>query len=289
MPFLSSIGISPLNIIRGGAAGGSAPGLLLDLYPGAAAAYSLRKLSTAYSDSAIRVRIDTTGQPEYDIGFDSNGNLDTADLLSKAGANDGFVTTWYDQSGNSYDAQNPTASSQPVIVTTGSLETLNGLPSIFADDKALVVVSVTNSDAVGQSSSFGVFNVTSNGVVISLDNNPRISRPFQVVSGQLRLLSFDTPTTIDIDSVPYTNGTNVVASSIRKTGSLEVFNNGYSDGSTATPSLVVGATALDFFHRTLNVDSMTGHLSEYILYPSDQTANRELIENNINDYYSIYP
>jgi hypothetical protein len=45
------------------------PSLLLDLYPNAAVAYSLRKLRNAYSGSAIRVRrsVDNT---EQDFGFD---------------------------------------------------------------------------------------------------------------------------------------------------------------------------------------------------------------------------
>jgi len=263
-------------------------GLLLDLYPNAIAAYSLRKLRTAYAGAAIEVRIDTTGQPVYNIGFDSNGDLDTADLLAKAGANDAYVSKWYDQSGNGNNAVNGSASTQPVIVTSGVVETLNGSPAVFADNKALTAGSVSADDGVGQTSSFGLFNVTSDGIVISLDNSPRIARPFQVVSGNLRLLSFSPSVTTAIDNVPYTNGTNVIGSSIRKTGSLEVFNNGFSNGSTASGLLATGATDLDFFHRTVGVDSITGRLAEYILYPSDQSANRINIEKNINGNYQIY-
>ncbi len=65
MPFISASVISPYNSIRGGAAG-PAGTLLLDLYPNAAAAYSLRKLSTTYTGAAIELRVDTTGQPTYD-------------------------------------------------------------------------------------------------------------------------------------------------------------------------------------------------------------------------------
>ena len=53
---------------------------LLDLFPNAAAAYSLRKLRAAYSGSAVRVRRDVDGT-ELDFGFDSNGNLDTSSIL----------------------------------------------------------------------------------------------------------------------------------------------------------------------------------------------------------------
>jgi len=260
---------------------------LLDSYPSASAAYSLRALSSAYTGEAIRVRR-SSDNVEQDIGLLYDGSLDTEGLLDFVGANNGFVTKWYDQSGNGNDAVNGAASTQPVIVTSGAVETLNGSPAIFADNKSLTVGSVNADDGVGQTSSFGLLNVTSDGIVISLDNSPRIARPFQVVSGNLRLLSFSPTVTTAIDNVPYTNGTNAVASSIRKTGSLEVFNNGFSNGSTASGLLATGATALDFFHRTVGVDSITGHLAEYILYPSDQSANRTGIESNINSNYNIY-
>jgi hypothetical protein len=54
--------------------------LILDTYPNAAVAYSLRKLRTAYSGSAIRVRR-PSDNAEQDIGFVGN-DLDTASLLS---------------------------------------------------------------------------------------------------------------------------------------------------------------------------------------------------------------
>jgi len=49
---------------------------LLDSYSGAAAAYSLRKLSATWSGSAIRVRR-SSDNTEMNIGFDDGGNLDT--------------------------------------------------------------------------------------------------------------------------------------------------------------------------------------------------------------------
>jgi hypothetical protein len=55
-------------------------GPVLDDYAGAAAAYSLRKLRTAYTGSAIEVRRSSNGDTQ-DIGFDSNGDLDTTALL----------------------------------------------------------------------------------------------------------------------------------------------------------------------------------------------------------------
>ena len=70
---------------------------LLDAYPNAKAAYSLRKLSSTYTGSCIRVRR-SSDNTEQDIGFVSN-ELDTTALLSFVGSNSGFITSWYNQKG----------------------------------------------------------------------------------------------------------------------------------------------------------------------------------------------
>ncbi len=84
--------------------------LLLDTYTGAAVAYSLRQLRTAYTGAAIRVRR-SSDNAEQNIGF-VNNVLDTASLLTFCGAGNGFVTTWYDQSGNANNATQSTAFNQ---------------------------------------------------------------------------------------------------------------------------------------------------------------------------------
>lgn len=63
----------------------TAPSLLLDTYPNAAVAYSLRKLRTAYTGSAIRVRR-SVDNAEQDIGFIGN-ELDTTSMLDFVGYN----------------------------------------------------------------------------------------------------------------------------------------------------------------------------------------------------------
>jgi hypothetical protein len=105
---------------------------ILNTYTGAGAAYSLRKLSTSYAGSSIRVRR-SNDNAEQNIGFDGSGNLDTTTLLTFVGSASGFVTTWYDQSGNSKDAQQSTASKQPNIVINGTLRTQGTRPSFYFD------------------------------------------------------------------------------------------------------------------------------------------------------------
>ena len=94
---------------------------LLDNYAGPAAAYSLRRIGpSGYFGPAIKVRRDSDNTLK-DIGFTSDGNLDTVALLDFVGTGSGFVNTWYDQSTRGYDATQATAASQPQIVLSGSI------------------------------------------------------------------------------------------------------------------------------------------------------------------------
>ena len=110
--------------------GGAVP--LLDTYSGASVAYSVRLLSSTYTGSAIRVRR-SSDNAEQDIGFDGSGNLDESALTTFVGANNGFVTTWYDQSGNARNATQSTAANQPQIVSSGVINKVNSRPSLLFD------------------------------------------------------------------------------------------------------------------------------------------------------------
>jgi hypothetical protein len=84
--------------------------------------YSLVDINPNLATAAIRVRR-SSDNTQQDIGFDAYGKLDTAALLSFVGTGTGYVTRWYDQSGNGRDmVQNGTAN-QGVIVNAGSLVT----------------------------------------------------------------------------------------------------------------------------------------------------------------------
>ncbi len=93
---------------------------LLDLYPGAAAAYSLRALRASWLASAVvRVRRSSdNAESDFTAAQITDGTLTTW-----TGAGNGFVVTWYDQSGNTRNATQSTAANQPRIVNAGVLET----------------------------------------------------------------------------------------------------------------------------------------------------------------------
>jgi hypothetical protein len=94
-------------------------GLLDTLTNTPSAAYGVRKLRTAYSGSAIRVRR-SSDDTEQDIGF-SGDDLDTTALLAFVGANNGFDTTWYDQTTNARNLTQTFGPQQPQIVASGAL------------------------------------------------------------------------------------------------------------------------------------------------------------------------
>lgn len=95
----------------------------------AAAAFSLRRLSCSYAGSAIQVRR-SSDNTTSNIGFTSWGDLDTVALKAFVGTGSGFVTIWYDQSGNGRNASQATAGNQPRIVNAGVVERQNNMPAV---------------------------------------------------------------------------------------------------------------------------------------------------------------
>jgi hypothetical protein len=108
---------------------------LLDNYSGAAAAYSLRRIGpSGYFGPAIRVRRDSDNTLR-DIGFTSDGQLDTVGLLDFVGVTgSGFVNTWYDESTNNQDNTQNSTGSQSQIVNTGSLQNISGSNALLTFD-----------------------------------------------------------------------------------------------------------------------------------------------------------
>src|ERR1035437_3769835 len=95
-----------------------------------ATAYSLRKLSCTYVGKAVNVRR-SSDNTTLDIGFTANGDLDTASLTAFVTVNSGFITKWYDQSGNTRDALQATVANQPRIVNAGIIDRQKGMPAVF--------------------------------------------------------------------------------------------------------------------------------------------------------------
>ncbi len=117
------------------------------------------KLKNSYSGPCINVRRSSDNATQ-DIGF--NGNvLDIQSLLSFVGSNNGFITAWYDQSGNSNNATQVVALNQPKIVSNGSILTLSNFAVgsySAASSQYLTIANTTNLAITGAVTFYTIFN-----------------------------------------------------------------------------------------------------------------------------------
>lgn len=272
--------------------------LLLDLYPTAAAAFSTRKLRTAYSGSAIRIRR-SNDNAEQDIGFSGN-DLDQAAITSFVGANSAFVTTWYDQSGNGRNATNTTTSEQPLIVSSGTIQTQNSKPClnfnnqflsntanlINGTDPAISVyssVKFTSSAAsvYGSGSIFEIGSVAAGSFYFPYRKNGTTAEiQFRASAGNSR--TYNTGVNFDTALQLLSLNDSGATVTVHKNGSSILSNtsdlNAFSESAGFRIGSVIGAAT----------GRWLGDISEIICWVSDQTSNRAGIESNINTYFVIF-
>jgi hypothetical protein len=262
----------------------------------AASAYSLRKLDTS-ATAAVRVRR-SSDNSEADIGFTANGDLDTSALTTHCGSGDGFVTKWYDQSGNSNDGLQTSTGSQPKIVSSGSVITQDGKPAIEFDGTDDFF---STTDYLGTPSEAHLFSVNK---LTDTDNNfkPIFSKDLSTsdpiadfvfryhnTSGiQMRIGNDGWGPTGVSGYSPY-DAQNLITFEYN-TSAGEIFVNGLSVASSNDPANTFtdsGADVLIGKHVHYSA-YFEGTMQELIFYTSDQSSNRSSIETNINSYYSIF-
>lgn len=147
---------------------------LLDLYP-ADMAYSLYKLRGAQT-LCCRVRR-SSDNAEQDFGFAwsfAYGGwwVDHVAIAAFVGAGDGFVTVWYDQSGNGRDIACTIAGGQPSIVINGALVVIGVSfyrPSVyFAYQKYLTLTNINSfSFPTGSPDCAAFLTASANGSSVS--------------------------------------------------------------------------------------------------------------------------
>lgn len=274
---------------------------LLDLYPSAAASYSLRKLRSAYTGSAIRVRR-SSDNTEQDIGFTSANVLDTSTLTSFCSGTNGFVTTWYDQSGNARNATQTTAANQPQIVSSGNVILDNGKPSLSFNGTTNVMSNAALGTVFSGSSipisTMGIFsknNTNTEGLALSISNTGNTQPMIQIYrlqsNGKIGFFHRDDGSVQTfIESNNYISAkqyysffdSNGSSFNLYYNNSLEISNT-YSSGQTTLNTFNIGALV-----RTTTGSYFGGKIQEIISYPSNQSSNRTGISSNINTYYGIY-
>lgn len=211
---------------------------------------------------------------EMPVGIDTGNN-----------AVDGFVSTWYDQSGNGKDISQLTATKQPIIVDQGTLITntagqvsvsfnkqtvdeliLSGgiaLPLhsfVYCED--IAGANATHRPLLGGAAGRGI-GIMGGGGQVRLHHGSSIYTAAPTITGPKLITALSKPVGANV----YQNGT------LGASGDV---------GNLALPYKLGGRFGWD-------TDSAPDLLiSEVIIFNGDQSANRPAIEANINTQHIIY-
>ena len=261
---------------------GGAASPLLDGYPNTTgSSYSLRNL-TSTTTNVIRVR---RSSDNLESDFTAIGITDGTLTTFCVGGQDGFVTTWYDQSQSNH-LQQITALEQPKIVSSGAVILQNGKPCISFDgsNDSLLIGGLYSSLPKPQSYDLFMVNqqtssLYSYGLSASINNSFRWNGLEAFLRGKGADISF----VIQV----YTQNLFYMAQNGNFGGISKLNMNGVTKASGSN-----GGTFLNRIHLGENGDGSSNgeiKMQEFILYvEQSQALNKTEIENNINSYYSIY-
>lgn len=176
----------------------------------------------------------------------------------KINIGNGYITTWYDQSGNKNDAIQANKSAQPKIVDrVNGIVKANSKPVIQFDgnDDQLV------SEAFNNDTNSTAFFVASRG-----DNNQ---------SFMARSTNYATLGSTDLFNTYYLNKSNLSANTGTDIkNSLNLYT-AIRTSSIDSTTLVIGS----------GTTSLNGNIAELIIYNENKFIDKTSIENNLRDYY----
>jgi hypothetical protein len=271
---------------------------LLDQITGASVAYSIRKLKSS-ATKAVRVRR-SLDNGEIDIAF--NGlNLDTATLLSHCGTYSGYVTTWYDQSGNGNNALQPTAGNQPRIVNAGTIDVdVYGKASVVFNGSS-TVLKIANSASVDITSAPLLLNAVlspftgSSGYILSknLDSVVTVQYAMLAPDGKVQMLLGGTGSVVQETAFPsLVSNTVNIYSGVFTDGNQKGYANGVNSGSDGTYSGVLTSRAnMQIGCRSTSAGGtswssfISASISELIV--SVAPSSRVSIEKSQGAYYGV--
>lgn len=272
----------------------------------AAAAYSVRQLS----DKAVicmRIRRDMgAGNPgdddEINIGFDSNGDLDTQAIADFCGTGTGYVTRWWDQSTNGNHADQPVGgtgsnTSQPQIYNGTAVITENGKPTLsFPNQEYLDTgFNTSSTDFDLPQTMYLATRIVSPGSYQNFTFQIGGQASFSL--GKFNMIANANDNTT---SVQYRTGTAVTESVSSYTDTEMYLLGGYWQASTLKAAyngaaLSTGSSISegDFSNNSLWIGG-TGttsngefNISEFLIWPIDQSSNKTGIETDIMTHFNI--
>ena len=295
---------------------------ILDLFPSAHHAYSLRKLRTAYTGACLRIRR-TTSTPTVttttvDLSFDSNGTISlnsaityvsgTVTLSTNLGQfcasvvngysnpdlvntnQNIFVVTWFDQSGNSKNPTQGTAGLQPRLVNVGNLETSGGKVTVRFIRASSTRLNIADATAnINNMSSYyvGAFASTTSGQIgYTISGSASTSMfYFPYLAINISAGYGASLAAIQLDSGTTTDRRlyELLAPSPLNSAVVQGWSNAVDKG---TFSLASGASQTIQLGARGTSFFLDGYIQEIISWQTN--ANRLEKEININNYWTIY-
>jgi hypothetical protein len=287
---------------------------ILDIFGNAAASYSLTSLRSAYTGPVVRVRRSSdNAEQDFTATEVHNGGI-----ASFVGSGNGFVRTWYDQSGSANLVQS-TNGSQPLIALAGSLVMRNGKPGIdFGIDGSSPPVQLTATLASNNSDWFAIAVVTykSGSVESQLpsagDFQWRYGRWISV--GSLSTQDYDNTNSFlgfvtnrnDFGETPpaayagynvqfagkeIAYDTQYLFTTYKSASTVKVRVNNI-DGESITQAGTLNATSLRVGANIKFLDegnsNLWGVVQELIYYQTDRSSDVSAINNEMNAYYGAY-
>ena len=213
--------------------------------------------------------------------------MDTVALAAHCGSNNGFVSKWYDQSGNTNTAAQTVTGSMPKIYDGGTV-TVDGNGALTisydASNDFMETALTLNTEPI---SVFAV-NQTPNGSFI----------PIVGLGGTSAYLNLEIQNAQDANIRVYAgNGSTYTAYASSTGTSTDVMLYSYSKVGNALNGYVNGAQEISAT-ETKSSSGVLGfrvrsrgtvtYISEVVIYQSDESTNRTDIESNINTFYNIY-
>jgi hypothetical protein len=292
---------------------------ILDLYPSAHHAFSLRKLRDSYTGFCLRVRrttltpiattttVDVSFNSLNTIGLDSaityvSGTATTATNLGQFCASvvqgysnpdsvdtnqDIFISTWFDQSGNGKNVTSTTTTQQPRIVFGGNLETKDGKVAIrFIRTSSTRLVLTDTSMNINNLSQYIVTSLITAAITnSSAFRSSSIPWWLPVSSASTTFINYNAGLAPQGFVCQSNDAVNRLYSMVADSTTVNAYKNQINVGTKASTSALSQYIALGWSGSTGAPNALDGYIQESITWQNQLYVSP--IQSNIITYYGI--
>ena len=251
----------------------------------------------------------------FSEGDTAGGTVTISDFKVFGVSRNGFVETWYDQSGNGFDLKSQSADTQPFIVSNGGFTGGVYSPSRTSNStKQYLEVSSPDFDCTDiTSSKFGWLAVMANmeenvnggaGVIFGNTKNTQ-TYPTGAIGLQLsdtnegRMFVMNSRTGSAADFIGAVDDTDLfdsetIGTAVVDGSSLNTFLNGSTASGTFTSLTLTSSFNFKIFQSTSSVGGLSyttasqGFIKELMFMQGDTINDIATIRNEVNNHYNIF-